>query len=211
MKNYEFIIAGLPYLEPDFDNPSMDYDSLSAQILSYLDKRDRRYIDWLRFGLIPDNLSPHFYRTVAKNSNRFLRTYFAFDLMLRNIQATYLSIKQGLEPDKYLIGDSEIVEALKKNKTPDFGITSEIEFASRLLQIFEIKDLIEREKALDVLRWEEVNKICTFSYFNIDVILSFIFKTSILKRWHSLDKVNGALLFRKYVDEMRNSYKTIKE
>ena len=191
MKNYEFIIAGLPCLEPDFDNPVQDYESITAQVISYLDQKDRRYTDWLRYGLKSENLSPHFYRTISKNSNRFLKTYFAFDLMLRNIQAAYLSRKQSLDPDRYLIGEGEIVEALKKSKAPDFGIISEVEFASRLLQIFEIKDLIEREKALDLLRWEEMDKICTFSYFSMDVILSFIFKSSIIKRWHSLDKKSG--------------------
>jgi len=211
MKNYEFIIAGLPCLEPDFDNPVQDYESITAQAISYLDDKDRRYTDWLRYGLKSENLSPHFYRTISKNSNRFLKTYFAFDLMLRNIQAAYLSRKQSLDPDRYLIGEGEIVEALKKSKAPDFGIISEVEFASRLLQIFEIKDLIEREKALDLLRWEEVNKICTYSYFSMDVILSFIFKSSIIKRWHSLDKKSGERLFRKYVDQMRDSYKMIKE
>lgn len=211
MKNYEFIIAGLPYLEPDFDNPAQGYDSLSTQILSYLDKRDRRYIDWLIFGLKPENLSPHFYKAIAKSDNKFLRTYFSFDLMLRNIQAAYLGRKHSIEPDIYLIGKSEIVEALKKNKAPDFGIASEVEFASKLLQIFEIKDLLEREKALDLLRWEEVNKICTFSYFSMDVILSFLFKANMLKRWRTLDKTTGAKLFRKYVNEMRDSYKMIKE
>ena len=211
MKNYEFIIAGLPYLEPDFDNPTLDYDSVSDQIFSNLDLRDRRYIDWLRFGLNSDNLSPHFYRAISKSCNRFLRTYFSFDLMLRNIQAAYLGRKHSIEPDSYLIGESEIVESLKKNKAPDFGIVSEVEFASRLLQIFEIKDLIEREKALDLLRWEEVDKICTYSHFDMDVILSFIFKAGILKRWRNLDKISGAQLFRKYVNEMRDSYKMIKE
>ena len=211
MKNYEFIIAGLHYLEPDFDNPVQDYESVSAQVFSYLDKKDRRYIEWLRYGLKSENLTSHFYRIIRKSSNHVLKTYFTFDLMLRNIQAAYLSRKQSLDPDKYLIGECEIVEALKKNKAPDFGITSEVEFASRLLHIFDIKDLIEREKALDLLRWEEMDKICTFSYFSMDVILSFIFKSSIIKRWHSLDKKSGEQLFRGYVDQMRDSYKMTKE
>jgi Protein of unknown function (DUF2764). len=116
MKNYEFIIAGLPYLEPDFDNPVQDYESVSAQVFSYLDKKDRRYIEWLRYGLKSENLTPHFYRTIRKSSNHVLKTYFTFDLMLRNIQAAYLSRKQSLDPDKYLIGECEIVEALKKTR-----------------------------------------------------------------------------------------------
>jgi hypothetical protein len=39
MKNYEFIIAGLPYLEPDFDNPVQDYESVSARYSPILTKK----------------------------------------------------------------------------------------------------------------------------------------------------------------------------
>jgi len=207
MKNYEFIIAGLPYIEPDFDNISIDYDSQVSQIISSLDDKDRRYVDWLRFGLEGDNLSPHFYRVISKNKIKFLRLYFGFDLMLRNIQAAYISRKRNVDPSPYLVGENDIVEALKKNKAPDFGITSEIEFAGKLLQIFEMSDILDREKALDLLRWEEAEKICVFNYFDMNVILSYILRAFILKRWRSMDKSQGEMLFRKYVEEMKNSYK----
>jgi len=211
MKNYEFIIAGLPDIGPDFENISLDFDFQLKQIIEHSDKEDRRLINWLLFGLDGDNLSHHFYRVAAKSGSKFIKLYFGFDLMLRNIQAAYLARKQNLDPENYLIGENEVIESLKKNKSPDFGIASDVEFATRLIQIFDMKDIMEREKALDSLRWEEADKICTFCQFNIDVILSFILRASILKRWRQLDKRLGESLFRQYVGQMRDSYKKNKE
>jgi hypothetical protein len=163
MKNYEFIIAGLPYIEPDFDNISIDYDSQVSQIISSLDDKDRRYVDWLRFGLEGNNLSPHFYRVISKNKIKFLRQYFGFDLMLRNIQAAYISRKRNVDPSPYLVGENDIVEALKKNKAPDFGITSEIEFAGKLLQIFEMSDICGERKSIRPFKMGRSSKKYVFS------------------------------------------------
>jgi hypothetical protein len=211
MKNYEFIIAGLPDIEPDFENPSLDFDIMLDQIRAHLDKNDLKKINWLLFGLNDDNLSSHFYFNVKKSKSRFLQQYFRFDLMLRNIQAAYIARRENLNPDNYLIGENEIIESLKKSKSPDFGIAADVEYATKLLQIFEMKDVLEREKALDSLKWEEAKRICTFNLLDLDVILSFILRAHILKRWKALDKKHGEELFRQYVHEMRNSYKKNKE
>lgn len=43
----------------------------------------------------------------------------------------------------------------------------------------------------------------------MDVILGFLAKAMIVERWNSLDRKKGAELFRRYVDEVRGTFKGI--
>jgi Protein of unknown function (DUF2764). len=51
------------------------------------------------------------------------------------------------------VGDHDMIEALKKNRTRDFGLSGEVNHFELLLQVFEIANLQEREMKLDLMRW----------------------------------------------------------
>lgn len=57
------------------------------------------------------------------------------------------------------------------------------------------------------MRWNKANQITVFNYFDIDWILGFVTKLSLAKRWDALDKKIGAELFRRLVNEVRDTYK----
>ena len=211
MKNYQYIIAGLPDIELSFESGNFDLDATLSNILNHLSKKDKRQIDWVRFGLREENLCNHFYRCANKSKNKFIREYFQFDLMLRNIQAAYIARKTQQSPESYLIGNSEIIDALKSSKATDFGISNDVELAPKLIQILENTNILEREQMLDMLRWNKANDICIFNYFDINVILSFVLKSHILKRWSELDKKMGSQLFKQLIEEVRGTYKLNKE
>jgi len=196
MRNYQYVIAGLPDIALDFDNGNFDFDALLSHILEHSSKKDSRWIDWVRFGLKEENLCNHFYRRAIKSKNRFIKEYFSFDLMLRNIQTAYLAKKSQQNPELYLIGNSQIID---------------VELASKITQILENSNILEREQLIDQLRWNKANEICTFNYFDIDIILSFIVRSYILKRWSELDKKRGSQLLKQLVEEVRGTYKLNKE
>jgi hypothetical protein len=211
MRNYQYIIAGLPDIALDFESGNFNLDSIISHIVEYSSKKDARWIDWVLFGLKEENLNNHFYRAALKSKNRFVREYFGFDLMLRNIQAAYIARKTQQSPDPFLIGNTSITESLRLSKSQDFGLSQEVELASKLIQILENPNILEREQLMDQLRWNKANEICTFNYFDIDVILSFILRSYILKRWRELDKKRGEELFVKLIEEVRGTYKLNKE
>ncbi len=62
---------------------------------------------------------------------------------------------------------------------------------------------------LDRYRWDRITEMTTFHYFDMDVILGFLAKGMIVGRWSSLDREKGAELFRRYVDEVRGTFKGI--
>jgi len=74
-----------------------------------------------------------------------------------------------------------------------------------------LKDPVEREQKTDMLRWEKATELTTFHYFDIDVILAFLLKASLVARWAKLDKETGTRLFRELVEEVKGTYKADKQ
>lgn len=193
MDNYHYIIAGLPDLIPDLGNQQISYAEVSERILSNLSQKDRQLVKWFEFGSTPENLTPHFYYNIKKLKNRFLNDYFAFDLNLRNAQVRYLATKESFDESKYTLGKVE---------------TSYEEYP-RLVQIFETANIFERELLLDKFKWNKITDLTMYHYFDMDVILAFLAKAKIAKRWLDLDKESGAKLFEELVNEVRGTFKGI--
>lgn len=207
MKNYPYVIAGLPDLIPDFEKSSYDIDAILRQVSENMPARDKRYLDWLLFGLEGKNLTAHFYRGVFKSRNRFLREYFRFDLDLRNIQVAYVARTNQTDASDYIIGDGPLVDALLTGRGTDFGASEFFEDSATLFTILGGSNILDREQNIDLMRWRKASDITTFNYFDIDYLLCFITKLMIIRRWDSLDKKVGAELFSKLVDEVRSTYK----
>ena len=207
MGNYHYIIAGLPDIALDFENSGYDLDALFEHISEMSSQQDKRCMEWLFFGLNEENLNNHFYRAAKKSKTKFIKEYFTFDLELRNFQTAYIARKNSLDPADYLIGNNEVIEQLKTSKAPDFGLSLYSDNASVIFKILENNNILEREQLLDKLKWNKANEICTFNYFDINAVLSFLLKASIVKRWYKLDKKKGSVLFKQFVDEIKGTFK----
>ncbi|MDD2491017.1 MAG: DUF2764 family protein [Bacteroidales bacterium] len=207
MNNYPYLIAGLPELFPDFEKSSHNIDILLDHIKENIHPKEMKYLDWLLFGLKGENLSSHFYREVFKTRNRFLNEFFRFDLNMRNIQAAYIAKQSGMDAIQFLIGDNNLVNTIKTSRAADFGASEFFEESSKLLSLLSNSNILEKEQGLDLMRWNKSNQITVFNYFDIDWILGFVTRLLLTKRWDALDKKLGAELFKKLVDEVRETYK----
>jgi len=78
-------------------------------------------------------------------------------------------------------------------------------------EAFAEKNLIEREKKIDMLKWQKICDIVLWDLFNIDVILAFLAKARIVERWSRLDQHTGEEMFKSLVQEVRGTFKGIKE
>ena len=207
MNNYPYLIAGLPELFPDFEKSSHNIDILLDHIKENIHPKEMKYLDWLLFGLKGENLSSHFYREVFKTRNRFLNEFFRFDLNMRNIQAAYIAKQSGMDAIQFLIGDNNLVNTIKTSRAADFGASEFFEESTKLLSLLSNSNILEKEQGLDLMRWNKSNQITVFNYFDIDWILGFVTRLLLTKRWDALDKKLGAELFKKLVDEVRETYK----
>lgn len=192
MNNYHYIITGLPELFPEFPARQFSYEETAASIRERLSRPDCRKIDWLEYGFDASNLSHYFYYSVKKQKSVLLRDYFRMDKDLRNAAVRFVTSKDSqVKAERFLISPEE--------PSPFFD-------PSEITEILRMHDLMERELAMDRYRWNRISDIIVGHYFDIEVILGFLAKGMIVRRWLSLDADSGAELFRNYVDEIRGSF-----
>ena len=194
--NYHYIIAGLPELFLNAENKGFQYEQFRAPIVEQLSQRDLKLVELLEEGLNADNLSEEFYAKVfssKRGENRFLRFLFAMDLAIRERIVEFVSPQNA---EQYLVKHSQVEEPSE-------------EFKAQLNGTLAMTNIIERELSLDRLKWEEINNYLTFEYFTINNILAILAKAKIIDRWSNLDRAAGMELFRKFVDEVRGTFKGI--
>ena len=85
----------------------------------------------------------------------------------------------------------------------------DFEEAQEVDRILHGRDLLDREKDLDMLTWNKVGELNTFDYFNVSALLGYIVKLKIVERWLSLDEETGRDMFRKFVEEIRGTFKGV--
>ena len=192
MNNYVYIISCLPVLSPD---SAVDADALIAEIVEQCSESDRAAISLLLDGFDPEKLDAEFYRKALAHASPFIRSYFSYDLDVRNARARFLNREFGRSVEADTISLSE--------EEPDF------EDAPRLQEILESEDILGREKALDELMWKKIDTLTTFDYFDLDAILGFLAKLKITDRWLKLDEKTGRELFRRISDQVRATFKGV--
>ena len=199
MDNYEYIVASLPVLRPeDSRSDNVNAEALIAEIREQLSGRDQAVLDQLLAGYDDEQLTEDFYRQILRNKNRFLREWFRFDLDLRNATVGYLNHQLHRAPDH----DKILLEEREMEEFP------ELEAAEHILRG---KDILQRERGLDELRWHKVDEITLLDYFDLETLLGYVAKLKIIDRWLQLDPDSGRALFRRMVEEIRTTYDNKKQ
>jgi hypothetical protein len=152
-----------------------------------------------------------FYQYIQKSNNRFLNKWYNFLQVFNNLLVAISSRKNSAEMAPQMVGEGELIETFTRSQAADFGLKREIDFLEPLLQITEQTDIIERERRIDMLKWDMADEFTTFDYFNINKILAFMVKAKIVNRWAKLDSTIGAQMFEKLVTDLRETYEMPKE
>lgn len=193
-------------LEEEIKEPASLPDYMQKLITAY--KSETPVFEGLPWE---DQLTWLFYNHLGSCSNKFLREWFEFDLNLKNIVAGFNTRKHKLKGDKYFIGDNFVVQAVRKSTLKDFGLGNDFEHMERLITIQENENLLEREKAMDTMRWDFLDDRNTFNYFTIEVLLAYVIKLQMVQRWLEMDYETGKEMFRKLLDQLEQSYEFPKE
>ncbi len=143
-----------------------------------------------------------FYDACERSGSPFVRAWYAFDRQLRNIAAAYTARKTGRDIEPELVGTDDINNALVRNSAADFGLKAEVDAIDTLVQILENKNMVEKERQLDLIRWNKADELTDFDYFNLNKILAYCAKIDIVHRWMSLDPQIGNEMFIRLVGEL---------
>ena len=204
MNNYEYIIASLPDITTGWKFGEKTPEDYIEEITSLCSEKDKAAIAFLLDGFDDTMLAPEFYIAAITHKDRFIREYFLFDLNVRNAKVKYLNRALGRPADKdVLIFGEDTPEVVLE------AAAAEFEEAAALEAVFNIGDILARERGIDDLMWDKINGLTTFNYFDIEVILGFIAKLNIVARWFRLDEQTGREMFKKLVDEVRGTFKGV--
>jgi hypothetical protein len=147
-----------------------------------------------------------FYDEVLKTGNTFIRGWFEFDRDLRNIQAAIVARRLKIDASDSFVGNK--AENFAKSTAADFGLGSEIDWIHKVVQIAEIADPCECERKIDLFRWEKIDEISVYNYFDINAVLAFMQKADIVERWISLDRQTGKEMFKKFINDLMKTCDT---
>jgi len=154
-----------------------------------------------------DQLASLYYEYAMQNSNKFLSTWYEFNLNINNILTATACRKHGFDQRLLVIGSNEIAIALKNSNARDFGLAGIFDHLDLVLRIAEENDLLEREKKIDALKWGWLEENTFFNYFSIEKVLAYVLKIEMLERWKSLSVENGTQIFRELLVGMKEGVK----
>ena len=151
-----------------------------------------------------DRLAALYYAYAMKCRNKFVSSWFAFNLTMNNVLVALTARKFKMDIAPLIVGDTEVCEALRTSGAPDFGLTGEVDFLDQLVKISETEELVEREKKIDQLRWNWMEEATFFNYFTVERLFVFLLQLEMIERWISLDKEKGNQLFRSIIATLKD-------
>ena len=195
------------------------YESVNRRLLSYFkpvsqyflsycitfvsEYRDAQQADDVDDAKWENRLAELYYRWAMNCNNKLIADWFEFNLNLNNILAATISRKYKMSVD--VVGDNKVSESIKTSKQRDFGLGETIEDLDIYQRIADEADFFEREKKIDLLKWQWLDEQTFFKYFSIEVLFAYLIKLEIIERWVSLDPVEGGKLFRKFIESLKDS------
>ena len=183
---------------------------------SYIIKFIQTYLTQQETGvssdvLVEDCLAGLYYEYAMRCTNDFVASWFEFNLNTNNVLVALAARKYKLPIASFIVGDTEICQALKTSNARDFGLTTELDYFDQLLKISETDDLVDREKRLDQLRCKWMEDKTFFDYFSIERLYVFLLQLEIIERWISLDKEKGNQMFREIIDSLKGEVRVPSE
>ena len=144
-----------------------------------------------------------YYRDLAESNSSFLNAWGAFDRNLRNIAAAIAAREAGRAVADVTIGDGDIVEQLKRSSAADFGLRGELPYVDSVIAaVSDEKNIVEKERKIDAIRWAEAESITCFDFFNVNYILSYLVKVNIVARWTLLSPEVGREMLNRLIKEL---------
>lgn len=150
-----------------------------------------------------DRLASYYYEYAMSTPNKFVSAWFELNLNINNILAGFISRKFGLDKNLYIIGHNDVAEAVRSSNARDFGLGESLDYLPALQRIAEEPDLMDRERKLDVLKWNWIEENTFFDYFSIEKIFAYLLQLEMIERWVSLDRVAGEKMFRALIQGMK--------
>lgn len=160
---------------------------------------------WREYALLPeDRLWSLFYDYAMQTDNKFVSSWYSFNLDVNNIQTAITARKYGLDMQKVIVGQNETAHALRTSGARDWGLSQELDYFDDVVRLLEEDDLAQRERKFDMLRWRWLEDNTFFNYFTVERLFSYMVRLGMVERWTSLDREKGQQLFRELIGTLKD-------
>jgi hypothetical protein len=100
---------------------------------------------------------------------------------------------------------------LRTNDSKDFDLINEYDYVVELMKIVEETDPVQKEKKIDVFKWQWLDERTFFDIFSIEAVFAYYCKLEMLERWENLDVEQGKETFRQIIEQLRGEAKVPEE
>lgn len=229
--SYEYLIAGFDELSLG-QKSKQPFDRLLELLREQMSPADFAYVEQLRkrnddaaiLALMEEDtvldrfhettLSEEDFRTQMlyeqgmRSRNRFVRSWFEFNLNLNNVLAAAVCMRHGYDTQMVIVGENEVAQLLRRGGvTKNANLAAVLPELKEIIALTEITDLLERERCIDALRWQWLEDKTRFKYFTVDNVLAYYLQAEILHRWDDLTKEQGEQIFRSVLADMKRDIK----
>jgi hypothetical protein len=195
---YEYLLAGLPELKAGSDAP-ISLEKLEELLDECLVPSDKAMLDLLRAPMDEQTLEQG-----LQSPNRFVRAWFGFNQDMNNVLVAQICRKHGFDPKQQIVGQGEVAEHLRTHTTQkDFGLGEVMDEYQEILALAQIENLMDREKAIDAIRFEWLQSRTEFDYFSAEMVFAYYLEAVMLHRWSILTVEEGEKIFRELVADMK--------
>ncbi|MDX8339103.1 DUF2764 family protein [Draconibacterium sp. IB214405] len=188
------------------ENEEMKLPVYMTTFLSWMKGKESKDVDVGAENI----LTTLFYEYALDCSNSFLQQWFRFELNLKNLFTAFNCKQYNHDVEIHLLqveGEDLVYSLLIDKKLKADYFEDLLPYHEELFKIAESNlELIEREKAIDKIKWEYLDENTFFHFFTIEKILAFTIKLLLIERWMKLDTQTGKQLLNKLIDELKTSY-----
>lgn len=199
---YEYLLTGLPELKAGSDAP-ISLEKLDELLDEQLSQSDKKLLDLLRVPIDEAALEEG-----LKAKNRFVKEWFTFNRDINNVMVAQICRKHGFNAKQQIVGEDEVAEQLRTHSTQkDFGLNELSGDYQAVLALAQIEDLMQREKAIDAIRFEWLQERTEFDFFSPEMVFAYYLKAVMLHRWSILTVEEGERVFRGMVADLKKDIK----
>lgn len=214
LKNYDF------NADPRGNITSEAFGELLKLLKEQESSKDKRFPEYYRefiLGyltdkpIIPDlswedQLTTLYFEDAIKCGNKFISSWFEFNLAITNIFTAINCRNYSIELAGAIVGSGELAEMIRNSSAKDFGISQLFPYLDEVMRISDESNLLEREKKTDFLKWTWIEENSVYQYFSVENIFVYLLQTEIIERWMKLNQEIGNKVFKEFIDKLRGSF-----
>lgn len=208
------MVDGNSQVDPDLESIEAQIDSrmireaVPTELMLVIDRfkgrnsQESEEFEPLSIEQLERELYSEFYRACLRSKVPYLRQWSNLDRQIRNITAAYKARAMKLDAGEMIVEQGELREQFINSTATDFGMREIFPYMDQLLTVLDTADFVERERRMDMLRWEIADELAERDYFGIGAILCYMIHINIRYRWASLDKEQGRVRFKDIVNKL---------